>query len=186
VTKSDTPSGWMGDDAGEEQSENPSSDDEDLEEQGRRAKIRRSIRQGLTVPEIAKIHSIPLSVVQSDIRALKKATREEILNAEGYDELGDAVEALREIESLALLEMIGARAGSSERNACLRTALQARKERTTLLQDAGIIPKVADKLDIQAIVGILELPTDQLEEKRKEIVRRLQMVDEIENAPIDE
>lgn len=144
----------------------------------RRVRVQKMSSMGMTVGQIADSLKVHRNTITTDLREIRNSQRKRVVDAEGFDELGEAITTLEEIERQAMLDVMAAKAGTSERNQLLRTAMTARLERTSLLQESGVIPKIADQLELSGMVEVLRLPTDALAQRRREIVARLREVDE--------
>jgi hypothetical protein len=141
----------------------------------RRAKVARYAQMGMTIGQIATAVRAHRNTVSNDLRAIEEMRRARIVSAEGFNELGKAVEDLETIERMAMESALAVDRKSTERNSFLRTAMTARLERTRVLQEAGVIPKVAEQLQLSGALEILKQPTNELLKRKREILAQLDL-----------
>ncbi len=147
----------------------------------RRRSVFRLKQMGMSRTQIADTLHCHRNTIANDMKELEKQRRDIVIDAEGFSELGGAIMALDSIYEQAMADVLSARAGSSERNSLLRTAMNAQLEKTRMMQEAGVIPKVADQLHLTGAVELLKLPTDALMKRRAEIIQQLAS---IEGVPV--
>ncbi len=142
--------------------------------QARRKKIQLLRRQhNLTVDEIAKTLGVHENTIKSDIRSMSQENRERAVSTEAYEEIGNHIATLEEIEALAMQDYHKCKEGDSKRNQFLRTAMDARKDIIALQTQAGLISRVVDEFSGKSIMDLMKAPTDELERRRKELIATL-------------
>jgi DNA-binding CsgD family transcriptional regulator len=146
----------------------------------RREKVKKCLRLGMTYTQIAQTLRVHKNTVVTDVKHVRGENRERAVNAEAYDEIGDHVASLEEAERLAMIDYHACRPGDAKRNSFLRTAMQARGEKIQLQQSVGVIPKVADNLNITGAMEIMKMPDDALERRLEEIKQAFRQSDDFE------
>jgi len=146
----------------------------------RREKVKKCIRLGMTYQMAADALKVHKNTIVSDMKAIKDEDRSKVVNAEAYTEIGAHIAKLDESERLAMMDYHACQPGDAKRNSFLRTAMQATAEKIQLQQQAGMIPKVADNLNITGMMEVMKLPDDALERRLQELKQTLLTSDDFE------
>jgi hypothetical protein len=144
----------------------------------RRQRVYEMKCSGLSKVAIAKMLQCSRNTVANDLEAIRKDRAKTLKDADAHEEIGAKLRFLEEIRTKALIDYGLTPEKSPLRSGYLNTALRAEQMATDLMLQTGMLPKVADKIQVEQLyehngADIRKMGLDELKQAAQDLMSSL-------------
>lgn len=146
-----------------------------ISKEERQDKVKELLRRGVPPKLIAQHLQVSERTVRRDKQEIKKRIRQEAIEADQWEMIGDTIDFFKEIEEKALYQAMIEK-NSSFKNSFMNTAIKARIESARFKLETGVISRASDKKEISIQVNgvnIEKMTTEELLEHKKALLKKL-------------
>lgn len=122
-----------------------------LEIEHRRKRVRQMLEAGASVQAIAAVLKVHRNTIAKDKAAIIAENKERVQTADAQTEIGSHLSFLDNIEQKAMADYMGGDAKAAAKAQFLQIALRARSMKIDIQQSTGMLPKAADKVEIEQL-----------------------------------
>lgn len=136
----------------------------------RRMEVFRLQMRGMNQTTMATVLKVNRNTIVNDVRWLKLHMREIAIEADKFQEIGNAMKFFEEMEQTAMFNFHDTDSHKAK-NEYLKTAIEARERKIRLMMDAGIIDKAATNLNLE--VDFSKFTNEELIRRRDTLIGEL-------------
>lgn len=132
-------------------------------------RVREFLQAGMTQVDIAQVLAVHVNTIARDVALIRKENEERVRGSRADQEIGDHLSFLDGVEEKALADYHAESGKPAARANFLSIALRARAMKIELQQTTGVLPKAADKVEIEQLfrtetgADIRSMSSDELE-----------------------